>query len=69
MEGRRAVGGVPCVIVRLPDGTPATIAVSATSAAADDGGAPAGGLLSVAGVRRLRCLLAAVASGDDGSGT
>jgi hypothetical protein len=69
VEGRRAVAGVPCVIVRLPDGTPATIAVSATSAAADDGGAPAGGLLSVAGVRRLRGLLAAVASGDDGSGT
>jgi hypothetical protein len=69
VEGRRAVGGVACVIVRLPDGTPGTIAVSATSAAADDGGRPAGALLSVEGVRRLRALLSALAPGDDGSGT
>jgi hypothetical protein len=70
VEGRRAVGGVPCVIVRLPDGTPATLAVSATSAAGGgDVDTPAGGLLSVAGVRRLRGLLAGVACGDDGSGT
>jgi hypothetical protein len=70
VEGRRAVGGVPCLIVRLPDGTPATIAVSATSAAAaGDEDAPAVGLLSVAGLRRLRGLLAGIASGGDGSGT
>jgi hypothetical protein len=46
VEGRRAVGGVACVIVRLPDGTPGTIPLSATSATvAGDTDAPAGGLL------------------------
>lgn len=70
VEGRRAVCGEACLVVRLPDGTPATVAVSATSAAAGgDESTPACGLLSVDGVRRLRSLLAAVASGDDGSGT
>ena len=28
VEGRRKVGGVPCLIVRLPDGTPGTVEVS-----------------------------------------
>ena len=66
VEGRTTVGGVRCLIVRLPDGTPGTIAVAATSA----GGrvSPAGGaLLSAEAVRRLRALLATV--GDDGFGT
>ncbi|MBA3720316.1 MAG: hypothetical protein H0W95_08555 [Nocardioidaceae bacterium] len=66
VEGRMTVGGVRCLIVRLPDGTPGTIAVAATSA----GGrvSPAGGaLLSAEAVRRLRALLATV--GDDGFGT
>ncbi len=52
VEGRRAVCGEACLVVRLPDES-----------------TPACGLLSVDGVRRLRSLLAAVASGDDGSGT
>ena len=70
VEGRRRVRGVACLIVRLPDGTPGTIALSATSAAVTaDAGAPAGGLLSVEGVRRLRRLLLPRAAGDDGSGT
>ena len=68
VEGRRAVGGVACLIVRLPDGTPGTIELSATSCAPAEG-APACGLLSVEGVRRLRRLLSPGAAGDDGSGT
>jgi hypothetical protein len=67
VEGRRRVGGVPCLIVRLPDGTPGTIAVHATSVMA--AGAPVSGmLLSAEGVRRLRGLLAPRAGGE-GSGT
>ena len=69
VEGRRRVGGVPCLIVRLPDGTPGTVEVLATSAGGADGEAPAGTLLSVEGVRRLRRLLAPSAPSDDGSGT
>jgi hypothetical protein len=70
VEGRRRVRGAACLIVRLPDGTPGTIALSATSAAvAGDAEASAGGLLSVEGVRRLRRLLVPRAAGDDGSGT
>jgi len=57
VEGRRRVGGVPCLIVRLPDGTPGTVEVQATSAG--PASEPlAGALLSVEGVRRLRLLLA-----------
>jgi hypothetical protein len=69
VEGRRAVGGAACLIVRLPDGTPGTIELSATSCAPADGGVRAGALLSVEGVRRLRRLLSPSAAGDDGSGT
>jgi hypothetical protein len=69
VEGRRAVRGVACLIVRLPDGTPGTVAVSATSAGCADIDPPAGLLLSVEGLRRLRRLLSPSASGDDGSGT
>jgi hypothetical protein len=68
VEGRRRVRGVRCLIVRLPDGTPGTVEVSATSAAAG-GETPADGLLSVEGVRRLRRLLAPSAAGGEGSGT
>ena len=64
VEGRRRVSGVPCLIVRLPDGTAGTVDVAATSAGSGDAGAPA--LLSVDGVRRLRRLLSV---GDEGSGT
>ena len=69
VEGRRKVGGAPCLIVRLPDGTPGTIEVQATSAGLAAGEPGAGALLSVEGVRRLRRLLAPRASGDEGSGT
>jgi hypothetical protein len=69
VEGRRAIGGRAHLIVRLPDGTPGTVELRATSAAAAEGGAPAGALLSVEGLRRLRRLLAPGAPGDDGSGT
>lgn len=55
VEGYRTVGGECCLLVRLPDGSAGSVALSATSA----GDRPAGGgaLLSVAGVRRLRALL------------
>jgi len=69
VEGRRAVRGAACLIVRLPDGTPGTIELSATSCASVGGGAPVGALLSVEGVRRLRRLLSPGAAGDDSSGT
>jgi hypothetical protein len=69
VEGRRRVGGAPCLIVRLPDGTPGTIEVQATSAGPAVGEAVAGALLSIDGVRQLRRLLVARGSGGDGSGT
>ena len=69
VEGRRRVGGVACLIVRLPDGTPGTIAVAATSAGSAGGEAVAGVLLSIEGVRQLRRLLATEVWGSDGSGT
>jgi hypothetical protein len=69
VEGRRMVGGVPCLIVRLPDGTPGTIAVQATSAGVESEPVPAGALLSVEGVRQLRQLLAPRAETGEGSGT
>jgi hypothetical protein len=69
VEGRRRVGGVPCLIVRLPDGTPGTIEVKATSAAATASEPSAGVLLSAEGVRQLRRLLAPRAAAGEGSGT
>jgi hypothetical protein len=42
VEGRRAIRGRTHLIVRLPDGTPGTIELSATSCASADGGAPVG---------------------------
>jgi len=69
VEGRRRVSGVPCLIVRLPDGTPGTVELEATSAAAAASERSAAALLSAAGVRRLRRLLAASGSVGDGSGT
>jgi hypothetical protein len=68
VEGRRRVRGVPCLIVRLPDGTPGTVEVQATSAGSAAEPA-AGALLSAEGVRRLRRLLASRAPAGDGSGT
>ena len=64
VEGRRRVGGVPCLIVRLPDGTPGTIEVRVTSASSAAGEAAAGVLLSADGVRRLRRLLAGSVPGS-----
>ena len=69
VEGRRRVGGVPCLIVRLPDGTPGTIEVQATSVGSAASEPASGALLSVEGVRRLRRLLAGSVPGGDGSGT
>jgi hypothetical protein len=69
VEGRRRVHGVPCLIVRLPDGTPGTVEVSATSAGAADADTRAGALLSIVGLRRLRRLLEPSVSGGEGSGT
>jgi hypothetical protein len=71
VEGRRRVGGVPCLIVRLPDGTPGTVEAQATSAGlvASEPPAATGALLSVEGVRWLRRLLAPGASAGEGSGT
>ena len=69
VEGRRRVGGVSCLIVRLPDGTPGTVEVEATSAGSTEAGPASGVLLSAEGVRRLRRLLAARVSAGDGSGT
>jgi hypothetical protein len=68
VEGRRRVGGVPCLIVRLPDGTPGTIEVRVTSAHRAESEAE-GTLLSADGVRRLRRLLAGSVPGGDSSGT
>ena len=69
VEGRRRVGGVRCLIVRLPDGTPGTIEVAATSAGVATEPPACVALLSVEGVRRLRRLLASRGPGSDGSGT
>jgi hypothetical protein len=69
VEGRRVIGGRAHLIVRLPDGTPGTVELQATSLVAAEGGVLGGALLSLEGVRRLRRLLAASAAGDDGSGT
>jgi hypothetical protein len=64
VAGRRKVGGVPCLIVRLPDGTPGTVEVQATSAGSAAGEAAAGVLLSIEGVRQLRRLLVPGVSGE-----
>jgi hypothetical protein len=69
VEGGRRVGGAPCLIVRLPDGTPGTIEVHATSARLAVSEPAVDALLSVEGVRQLRRLLAPRASAGDGSGT
>ena len=55
VDGHRTVGGERCLLVRLPDGSAGTVALSATSVGARLAGR--GALLSVAGVRRLRGLL------------
>ena len=69
VEGRRRVRGVPCLIVRLPDGTPGTVEVQATSARSTVSEPAAEALLSADGVRRLRRLLGVGVGGSDGSGT
>ena len=59
VDGHRTVGGERCLLVRLPDGSAGSVALSATSAGERPAGA--GALLSVAGVRRLRALLEGMA--------
>ena len=69
VEVRRRVGGVRCLIVRLPDGTPGTVEVQATSAEPGPSERSAGALLSADGVRRLRRLLVSRAAAGERSGT
>src|SRR5206468_1148691 len=69
VEGRRAVAGAACLIARLPDGTPGTVELSATSCAAADGGAPAVRCCRSRKCTVVRRLLSPNAAGDDGSGT
>jgi hypothetical protein len=64
VEGLRTVGGERCLLVRLPDGSAGTVALSATSVG-ERGPGGGGVLLSPAGVRRLRVLLEA-RGGDRG---
>jgi hypothetical protein len=57
VQGQRMVGAERCLLVRLPDGSAGTVALSATSLGARRASAGEGALLSPAGVRRLRALL------------
>jgi hypothetical protein len=65
VQGQRMVGGERCLLVRLPDGSAGTVALSATSVGLLRASAGEGVLLSPAGVRRLRALLEA-RGGDHG---
>jgi len=65
VEGWRTVGGVVCLIVRLPDGSASMIAAAATDVAA--GASPDEASSAAAAGRRLRALLELRVS--DGSGT
>jgi hypothetical protein len=68
VAGHRVVGGVACLIVRLPDGSPGTVALSATSAGGD--GPPRGGTGAVLSVERVRWLRAQLQRRlADGDGT
>jgi hypothetical protein len=66
VEGQRTVRGERCVLVRLPDGSAGSVALSATNLGGQRAQA-SGALLSSAGVRRLRALLIVV--GGDHTGT
>ena len=59
VDGCRMVGGERRLLVRLPDGSSGTVALSATNLAERGALAGEGALLSPAGVRRLRALLEA----------
>jgi hypothetical protein len=59
VEGHRLVGGECCLLVRLPDGSVGSVALSATSVGVRGASLGGGLLLSPAGVRRLRALLEA----------
>jgi hypothetical protein len=54
--------GIVHLVVTLPDGTPGTIELEATSAAECAGEPQSATILSVDGVRRLRTLLEALSS-------
>jgi hypothetical protein len=67
VEGRRTVGGERCLLVRLPDGSAGTVALSATTLAAGTEALGEGARLSETGVRRLRALLEARGCDRDGA--
>jgi hypothetical protein len=67
VEGQRTVRGERCLLVRLPDGSAGSVALSATNLGGRRARAGGGALLSPAGVRRLRALL--IVFGGDHSGT
>ena len=67
VAGHRVIGGAVCVIVRLPDGSPGTVALSATDAAGDGPRASGRAVLSVEGVRRLRALVQRRLGDGDGT--
>ncbi len=60
-HGFRRLNGELRLAVRLPDGSSTTIPASATDLCAPEGhiGRPAATVLSLEGVRRVRCLVAA----------
>jgi hypothetical protein len=67
VEGYRTVAGERCLLVRLPDGSAGTVALSATSVGALRAPGGGGALLSPPGVRRLRALLEARAGDRRGA--
>ena len=67
VEGLRTVRGERCLLVRLPDGSAGSVALSATNVGGRRAHADVGAVLSPAGVRRLRALL--IGLGGDHGGT
>ena len=62
------MAGERCLLVRLPDGSAGTIALSATNVGEQRAPAAGGGaVLSPAGVRNLRSLLRARGADHDGT--
>jgi len=65
VEGHRTVAGERCLLVRLPDGSAGTIALSATNVGEQRSPTGEGVVLSPAGVRNLRSLLRAHGADHD----
>lgn len=63
VEGWRRINGVVQLIVRLPDGSPATVELGHTSAGVPAEHEATATVLSVDGIRRLRALVQARLSG------